>query len=312
MTLRSDAVRRFALGMDLPPEQVLGSSGLAVTGAGGSAGSVNHWGVWANEEQTISAHIEPALDDLTGVLTSAVLRAVVEGTDKVIAYDTASLRLRQDRSKEAMEWYDRGVLKAKVALRETGFDPENDMMNPEEHKIWLLSRLAGGSATPEQVQAALLLLGVDLPVAAPALEAPSEDESPEIPGRNRPPSLKDHPYEGPPRVQHDHTDAPFGAREAAAEVLVLRALEKAGNRLLNDGKRGRDKDRSTPPHLAHIAASGDVMPEFDFSLVSTVYGDLPAAQRADTERRLNSLCVDLYRTRAPYTREVLIERLGGQ
>jgi hypothetical protein len=31
MTMRSDAVRRFALGMDLPPEQVLGSSGLAVT-----------------------------------------------------------------------------------------------------------------------------------------------------------------------------------------------------------------------------------------------------------------------------------------
>ena len=43
MKLRSDAVRRFALGMDLPPEQVLGSSGMAVSGSAGAAGSTNHW-----------------------------------------------------------------------------------------------------------------------------------------------------------------------------------------------------------------------------------------------------------------------------
>lgn len=308
MTLRSDAVRRFALGMDLPPEQVLGSSGIAVTGAAGSAGSVNHWGVWANEEQTISAHIEPALDDFTGVLTTAFLRVAVEGTDKVVGYDTASLRLRQDRSKEAMEWYDRGVLKAEVALRETGFDPTSDMMNDKEHKKWLLNRIAGGSATPEQVWAALALLGVDLPMP----EVSGNGDAPQIPGRNDTPSLEDHPYEGPPRVDHEHNDAPFGAREAAAEVLILRALEKAGNRVLNDGKRGRDRDRTTPPHMAHVVNQVSEVPEFDFSLADQVYGDLTAAQRAEKERQLNNICADLYRSGSPYTREHLIEGFGGQ
>lgn len=308
MVLRSDAVRRFALGMDLPPEQVLGSSGLAVTGAGGSAGSVNHWGVWANEEQTISAHIEPALDDFVATLTEAFLRGAVPGTDKVIAYDTATLRLRQDRSKEAMEWYDRGVLKAEVALRENGFDPDSDQMDDTEFRRWLLTRIAGGSATPEQVNESLRLLGVvlNIPMEPDALPAPGQ------PGRNNPPSLEDHPYEGPPREDHEHNEAPFSARQAAAEVLVLRALEKAGNRLLNDGKRGRDKDRVTPPHLAHVARKVDEVPKFDFSLASTVFGDLSAAQREEKERQLASLCEELYRTGTPYTREALIKRVKDQ
>lgn len=318
MVLRSDAVRRFALGMDLPPEQVLGSSGLAVTGAGGSAGSVNHWGVWANEEQTISAHIEPALDNFVGVLTVAVIRVVTETTDKVVAYDTATLRLRQDRSKEAMEWYDRGVMKAEVALRETGFDPENDMMDAEEFKRWLLVKIAGGSATPEQVQESLRLLGVVLNTAVSGNEGGSGDSEPATrqPGRNAPPSLEEHPYEGPPREQHDHSPAPYAAKfgplHASAEVLVLRALEKAGNRLLNDGKRGRDRDRSTPPHLAHLTASSLEARQgvdFDFTLLPTVLGDRSAADQAKIGGSLVRFCRDLYRSGEPYTREALIEAL---
>lgn len=309
MLLRSDAVRRFALGMDMPPEQILGSSGLAVSGSGGSAGSVNHWGVWANEEQTISAHIEPALDDFVGALTAGFLRLAVEGTTLVLAYDTAALRMRQDRSKEAMEWYDRGVLKAKVALKETGFDPENDMMDDAEHKMWLLGKIVTGQFQPEQMAAVLTMLtGINLPDVSG--NASGSDKPKEVAGRDLPPSLEGHPYEGPPREQHDHTEAPFSARAASAEVLVLRALEKAGNVLLNSGKRGRDKDRSTPAHMAHVLANVEDVPEFDFSLASTVYGDLNAAQRDETERQLGDLCADLYRTGSPYTRDALLAAIG--
>lgn len=314
MSLRSDAIRRFALGMDLPPEQVLGSSGVAVTNSGGSAGSTNHWGIWAMEEQTISAHVEPALDSLVGTLTTGFLRLAVEGTQKVVAYDTANLRLRQDRSKEAIEWYDRGVLKAEVALRETGFDPSNDMMTPEEHRKWLLNRIAGGSATPEQVQAALMLMGVSLPV--PEMPEPTRIDVEQVPApaisdRNMPPSLESHPYEGPPRVQHDHSPAPFGSVAASCEGLVLRALEKAGNRLLNDGKRGRDKDRSTPPHLAHLTAGGMTAPEFDFTLLPTVLAGLSAKQQAKIGAALHRYCASLYNNGTAYSREGLLTALEG-
>lgn len=316
MLLRSDAVRRFALGMDLPPEQVLGSTGLAVSGSGGSAGSVNHWGEWAKEEQTIKAHIEPALDDFVGAITSAVVRAAVPSTTKVVAYDTSGLRLRQDRSKEAIELYDRGLLKREVTLREVGFDPDYDLMSAEEHKIWLLNKIVGGSFAPDQMAEALKILsGIDLPVAE---SGSTTGESPKaLPGRNQPRSLKDHPYEGPPRTDHEHNDtayrAAWSARAASCEALVLRALEKAGNRLLNDGKRGKDRDRSTPAHLAHIDnAPPKTMwaSDFDFTMAASLLHNHTAAGLAETTRQLGEFCAELYNMGEPYSREALLDAIG--
>lgn len=272
--------------------------------------SVNHWGVWANEEQTISAHIEPALDIFVGSLTSAFLRSAVEGTELVLAYDTATLRLRQDRSKEAIELYDRGVLKAEVMVRETGFDPEYDMMDEQEHRTWLLNRIASGSATPEQVQAAFFLLtGHDLPVPQ-AVDSVVDEGSPKLPDTANP-SLEDHPYEGPPREQHDNSPAPFGVTGAAAEGLALRALEKAGNRLLNDGKRGRDRDRITPAHLAHTLSECLEPPTFDFSLLPTVFSEQSATYQAALQAALTRYCTNLYLTGAPHSREALLKEIDG-
>lgn len=316
MLLRADAVRRFALGMDLPAEQTLGSSGLAVSGSSGSAGSVNHWGEWAKQEQTISSHVEPALDDFVQVLTIAYLRSAVEGTALVVGYDTATLRLRQDRSKEAIELYDRGLLKREVTLREVGFDPDNDLMDEDEHRLWILSKIVSGSATPEQLQAAFLLLTKEELPVKPLPELEPGETAPELPDSTRP-SLEQHPVQGPPQGDHDHNDAPFAtkfARIAACEGLVLRALEKSGNRLLNDGKRGRDKDRSTPPHMAHLTASIQrtvIAGEFDFSLAPTLLEGMTAAQLASTTRQLGAYCAYLYNSGEAYSRDGLLAAVKG-
>ncbi len=320
MTLRSDAIRRFALGWDLPPEQVLGSSGVAISGSGGSAGSVNHWGEWANEEKTIAAHIEPALADFVHTLTIAFLRAAVDGTDKVIAYDPASIRMKQDRSKQSVELYDRGLLNGKVTVRESGFDADNDMMDPEEWKRWVITRMVGASATPEMMLEGFRLLGVILNVPEAPVSGndnPPRTEPKGLPGRSEPRNLDGHPVQGPPQVQHDQTEAPYSTLVASAEVLVLRALEKAGNRLLNDGKRGRDRDRDTPPHLAHLALEGGTpvggvtLPEFDFTLIPTVFSDSPAMRQALIGRALNRYCTQMYETGTAYAREDLISALEG-
>ena len=320
MELRSDAVRRFALGCDMPPEQILGSSGLAVTGAGGSAGSVNHWGVWANEEQTISAHVSPALDEFTGAVTTGYLWLVCEGTDKVIAYDPANIRMKQDRSEEAMAWYDRGELSARVGLRETGFDPDHDAMTDEEFARWLLKRYTGSNATPEMMVEATKLLGVAFPALAqasakaggppPGAEAPNTDA---LPNRGR------------PKEQHDHTPAPFalaasaryGARLASAEGLVLRALEKAGNRLISSGKRGKDRPVGVDPVTAHcltgenrLYTPGDPV-NFDFTLAATVFQDMEPEQIGLVTRQMATYCAHLYETGATYSRAGLTEALGG-
>lgn len=299
MILRSDAIRRLALGMDMPPEQTLGSSGIAVSGTSGSAGSVNHWGEWAKEEQTIENHVVPALDNFCGTLTQ-VLRAAVEGTLLIIAYGTNSMRSRQDRSKESMEMADRGWLKPAVALRENGFDPDTDMPNDEEQRLWLLMKIVSGQYAPEQMAVAAQLMGVKIP---DAVVSGNPGDPKEVPGKDLAPSLEDHPYEGPPRGDHDHNPAPY----AVEEVLVLRAMEKYGNRLLNGGKRGKDRDRDTPATEAHLTASIGrtvIWSEFDFSLAEQV-------GMGHKVEALGRFAARLYNEGQPFTREALTETLGA-
>lgn len=305
MSMRSDAVRRFALGMDLPPEQVLGSSGLAVTDSGGSAGSVNHWGVWANEEQTISAHIEPALDIFTGILTEAFLRPAVEGTTLVIAYDTVSLRMRQDRSEQAITLYGLGLLSGKTTVRECGFDPENDMMDDKEMARWVLMKMVSGSWAPEQAGIAARLLNAALPESieqAVSGNQPTQGTD----GRHQSPNTDGIEKRGAPEGDHEHNPAPYSGQIATFEVLVLRALEKNGNKLLNEGKRGRDRDRLTAAHEAHLVVDLERTVsslEFDFTLAETVLPDFDVAP-------LRRFCADITNEGRAYDRSALIEALG--
>lgn len=197
--LRTEAIRRLALGMEIPPEIMLGQ------------GDVNHWSGWLIDESAIKAHIEPLLALVTNAITIGYLRpAMDDSTEFKVTADTARMRLRPDRSKEALELYDRGELDGEALRRETGFD-EDDAPTPEQYQDWLLRRVAGGSATPEQVGAALQILGVDL---GPASNA--------IPTRETRPSrtLREHPKRGIPEDL-----------AAVSEVLVFRALERAGNRM---------------------------------------------------------------------------------
>jgi hypothetical protein len=211
--LRSEAIRRLALGLDMPPEVLTGTA------------DTNHWAAWQIDEAAIKSHSEPLLKVITSSLTVGYLRPVLEslGMDPddaatfQIAADTADLRLRPNRSKEATELYNLGVLSKEAVVRENGFD-ETDVMGDEERTEWLTVKLAEGQTTPELVAQGLALLGV--PVTAPAEPAQDTHEARPIP------SIADHPVRGAPNdgVVPDEL-------VAASEILVFRALERAGNRL---------------------------------------------------------------------------------
>src|SRR4029079_12876610 len=62
--------------------------------------------------------------------------------------DTSSIRLRPNRSAEAIELFDRGELSGMALRRETGFQPE-DAPPVEEFTKWLLRKIAIGSTSPE-------------------------------------------------------------------------------------------------------------------------------------------------------------------
>ena len=288
MELRQEAIRRFALGMDLPPEQVMGMSSNSGTG-GGTSNGVSHWGAWQIEEQTIKLHIEPMLELIVNALTIGYLRPIVDDPSIALTYDTSALRLRPDRSKEALELFDRGVLSVEALLRETGFSVE-DLPEREEFHYWLLRKVASGSATPEQVQAALAALGVQLgvPPTSPPDASPPRDARPA-------PSLEDHPTN--PRTPAE------SALLAASEALVFRALERAGNRLRNSGA----KPPNVPAYETHcyVRSNGnsDYLLSDAFSCAPQVLdglGDVEAVVKV-----LESYCQTLMTEQSPHTRERL-------
>lgn len=211
--LREEAIRRLALGMDLPPELLTGT------------GDVNHWGAWQIDETSVKAYAEPMLAIICSSLAEGYLRPYLEAKgmskEEAAAYgigaDTAELRLRPNRSKEAVELYDRGELSAAAMLRENGFRPE-DAMEAGERRDQLIRKIASGTTTPEAVIAAAKLMGVDLdPEILQIVER--QAETTENPPQRR--SLEEHPSNEPP----EFPDA------AGADFVVFRALERAGNRL---------------------------------------------------------------------------------
>ena len=290
MGLRNEAIRRFALGMDLPPEQVLGMSGTS----SGSSGSVSHWGAWQVEESTIKLHIEPMLDVIVNGLTVGYLRPLTDDLS-LITYDSSALRLRPDRSKEAFELYDRGLISSAALLRENGFDAD-DTPSGEEFIRWLTIKVASGSATPEQVQAALGQLGVDLgPIAAP--EA--------VPRETRPDrTLEEHPTR--PRTPDEN------ALVAASEALVFRALERVGNRM----RQSVSKPPGVPSYETHVYVKANGSAE---RLLEDAWSCAPQVLDgiADCEKVvpvLSAYCASLMAEQSPHRRDRLVNwlRLADQ
>jgi len=284
--LRGEAIRRFALGMDLPPEQILGMGSHGGSGGGRSTG-VSHWGAWQIEESTVKMHIEPMLDVIVNALTMGYLRpGLDDDLVAVIVYDTSRLRLRPDRSKEAFELYDRGLLSVEALLRENGFDID-DLPDEIGFRRWLLVKVASGSSTPEQVQAALGALGVDL---GDVLSEAIPRQSPQ------PPSLEEHP-------QRPRTPAERSALLAASEALVFRALERAGNRL----RQSTAKPPGVPAYETHvyIRANGscDRLLEDAWSCAPQILDGI--ADPLTVVPVLNSYCQALLTEQSPHQRDRL-------
>ena len=303
--LRSEAIRRFAIGMDLPAEQILGMSSNEGTG-GGTSNGVSHWGAWQIEEATIKMHIEPMLETITNALTIGYTRPLEPTSLDVVTYDTSALRLRPDRSEEAFQLYDRGVIGVNALLRENGFDP-SDIPDEKELATFFLRKIASGSATPEQVARAMdELFKIDI---GGAIEG-------EIVGETRetrpPPSLESLPDR--PRTPEESTPDPpsHAALVAASEGLVFRALEKAGNRILNSGKRGKDKTECEGPVYEAYLSSGINGHSDELLRDAFVYAPQALEHIAEPDKVvpvLQSYCEGLMATQLPHSRARLAEHL---
>lgn len=135
---RQAAVTRLATALDIPAEQLTG------------LGDLNHWGAAQIEEAGIKMHITPDMEMICHALTEGVLypTLLAEGTAltgprggrAVIWYDPSEIVMRPDRSKEAIEAYDRGELSGISLLRELGFSETDQPDEAELDRIIELKR----------------------------------------------------------------------------------------------------------------------------------------------------------------------------
>lgn len=238
--LRSELVTAMAIGMDVPSEVLLGNAGS------------NHWNAWLSDENSVKIHGEPTAKILTTGLTRQWLWPAIEGELGLdyrrfsIAADTSQMRLRPNRSKEALELNDRLLLSDEATLRENGFT-DGDLMDQEAIARGLVRKAAQGSTTPEIVEAALRFMGADLQVQITDSRPPAEA---------RPtPSLQEHPVrELPARPTQPQAAADVTALVFAAEQMVDRALQRAGNRLK---AKMALRSMPTPANRVYLAVAVD-------------------------------------------------------
>lgn len=185
---RTESVTRFARGVDLPVEIIMGHAQTTFSNA------------WQIDESTYKAHIEAKIQQLVDALTVGYLRPNLPDTRLVVHYDASELVAHPDRGNAAKDAYDRYELSGGALRDSLGF---SDSDAPDDAEV------------AERVERAIALgsngmMGdIDADEPAPA------------------------PGAGPATTGDDGSGngATPDALAAAAEVAVLRAVERAGARL---------------------------------------------------------------------------------
>lgn len=291
--LREAAIKRLALGLDVPPEVLLGLT------------DANHWTGWQIEESAVKLSVEPLLTLIVNALTEQYLRPALRALGVAnperygIWYDVSELVLRPNRFEQAYKLWQDGLVGAAAVLREGGFAPE-DVPNSTEAARHLLLELVRANVSPDVARPYLLALGLPAPDAldgevgdaAPAAGPPAidgdvaDDRSlPDTPGN--PDSGEPGPVEATvasvasTMATLAATVAPAGdvaaLRAAGLELAVLRALEIAGKRLLSAAGRQYRGQVSGPAWALHTHPSLRARPDQLDELLRGAYDTLRAS-----------------------------------
>lgn len=148
-SLRREAIRRLALGIDVPPEVVLGLA------------EANHWSSWQISQAAITLHVEPALERICDALTRGFLQPLTGDDDLIIWYDTSELVQHPDRGPASSEVFDRGELSGEALRREHGFS-DADAPDDDERRRRVEYKLAEQTVTlPGVAQRVLADIGIE-------------------------------------------------------------------------------------------------------------------------------------------------------
>lgn len=105
--------RRLAIGLDMPPEALLGM------------GDATHWTVWNVAESTYRAHMEPWATKVGQTLARAIYRMRGEGQDVQVIPDPTRVLAKLGSVTDALEAFDRGIVNAEYVRNMMGADDED-------------------------------------------------------------------------------------------------------------------------------------------------------------------------------------------
>lgn len=244
MALRKEAIERFAYSMDFPPE--------IMTGLGAS----NHWSAWYIDENAVKVHIEPPMTRVCDALTKATLIPSLKKMNKdpkryCYWFDTSGLTIRATRLEDAINLFKLGILSPEAVLEAGYFRP--DQAQSEALKAETFGKLV--AVQDPQVladKAFRKMVGIsafipdDSTVGAQPMVGPPPPPPP--PKTGTPPGRQptpERPAVAPGRDKEPVTvtsSATAGelALLASANLVVLRALELAGGRLISRQNRFPD------------------------------------------------------------------------
>jgi hypothetical protein len=262
---------------------------------------------WQVEEQAITLHIEPLSEVICHALTIGFLAPALEAegidpAEAMVWYDTSDLTARPDKTRQAIEAYDRMELGGAAMLREVGLSVDDMPSEEEKRERILLSVARSVPALAPPILAELGFIASDaIPVEVEAAPAPAALPAVE-------------PTQGPPE-----TAVPGDALTAACDVLMHRAMERAGARLRSAaGKRTQGGAAAIPcddPSRLHCTVDATSFADLG-SLLEGAWGIVPdIAKRCRVDSDTLTLSLDRYArallaTGEPHTHERLAHALG--
>lgn len=238
LPMEESAFRSLAQSLDAPVQMMLGNQ------------DSNHWSSWLTAEETVKTHYEPPLNRIADAATTSYLHGAIERLGKpnprgfAYAFDTGPLRVRADRTTDALTLNERGLLSDEATVEAASF-PVEEMPDKNERLRKLANELMRSAPNIALLDPQLREL-VGLNGTPPAITAEPETVPTETPAEVE---------SEDPRALPEQPDEPPGADglTAACEVAVLRALELAGGRLVPHRERG-----DTPRHQLHtVVAAAD-------------------------------------------------------
>lgn len=309
--MKRDAIGRFATFSELPREVLEG------------LGRSNHWSAWLiTEEGTrwIKGYLSPVADALTrGFLHRALKELGYENVERyAYAFDTSTLAARPNRIDEAAQLHDRHLLSDEEMVKAAAFDPEQ-MPSIEERARQILLKLV--ATQPDLILDPAVQKALGLPdvqsVGLPPDSAQNSDSGASRPVNDAIPEQDETERALTAAISARSLTAVPSAQQvfnAAAKLIVLRALELAGGRLATPAER-HGRWAGVPRHELHHHV-GPITPEkarrvtegaFTHCAVAAADLNLPAAE---LEHLLSSYVHELLTRGIRHTDDLLFHGLS--